>query len=157
MLLRAFLVGYVAAFVTVAAVGMFAKAFSQQWATATVASKHLMDGDYNEFNPGLGIEYRFPETDWAAVTGFFHNSNKNIAVYAGGAYSPLKLNLEVAQASLGVMGAMFWGYGNTPIPALALVGSLERNGYGLNLLWFPPKDRDKGNGLLALQLKVRLD
>ena len=155
MTLARFLLGLALAAVLFWADGFFGRVHAQQWVTATVASKHLMDGDYNEFNPGLGIEYRVPETDWAVVTGFYHNSNKEMAVYAGGAYSPLKLDLGIANASLGVMGAMFWGYGSTPLPGVALIGSLERKGYGINLLYFPPKD--EGNGLLALQVKWRTD
>ena len=155
MTLVRFLLGLALAAILFWADGFFGNAHAQQWVTASVRSKHLMEGTYNEANYGLGIEYHVAETDWAVVTGFFQNSNNEIAAYAGGVYSPLKLVLGVARASLGVMGAAFWGYGSTPVPAVALVGSLERNGYGLNLLYVPPKD--KGNGLLALQVKWRID
>ena len=155
MTLVRFLLGLALAAVLFWADGFFGKAHAQQWVTASVRSKHLMEGKYNEANYGLGIEYHVPETDWAVVTGFFQNSNNEIAAYGGAVYSPLKLDLGIANASLGVMGALFWGYGSTPVPAVALVGSLERKGYGLNLLYFPPKD--EGNGLLALQVKWLTD
>lgn len=53
--------------------------------TVNLASKHIPYDSENEFNPGIGIGYRFDD-NWAAEVGFYENSYSDQTVYGLGVY-----------------------------------------------------------------------
>lgn len=119
------------------------------WMTSTLASYHFdRPNDYEERNLGVGFEYVCG--DWRGVGGFFRNSHRETSLYAGAAWMPDALTWRELRA--GLFAGFFTGYSDIPLlPAAAIVGAWEGRRHGLDLLWFPPYEENKG--LLVLRLK----
>ena len=117
---------------------------AEDYLAVTLGSKHTR-GDYNEVNPGLGLE-RHLNDRWALVAGYYYNSNRRDSFYAGAIYTRWRFGEVKVGTSLGIVT----GYGR-PIPMLAPI-VMWRN---LNFLIVPPV-QDKA-GVVALQVKFPLD
>lgn len=105
---------------------------------------------YNNFNPGLGIQYDY-DTDIRLIAGGYYNSFYKASFYAGGAYQPFHYGL----VRVGLMGAAVSNYNNLKIPAMVLPAvSIESNGVGVDILGGP----SLGNlhGLVTANLKFAL-
>ena len=63
------------------------------------------DEDYNEFNPGLGLEYHFEH--YFITGGFFQNSIDKISTYFG---AGAERNILTEWFGLGVLGGVVTGY-----------------------------------------------
>lgn len=117
------------------------------WFSATVASYHFeRPNDYRERHLGIGFEHVCD--DLRGFGGVIpENSNDDITLYAGAAWTPLAWR----ELHGGIFGGLFTGYSRAVLPAGGLIAAWDGRRYGANLLWFPPYDQHKG--LLVLQLK----
>lgn len=100
-------------------------------------------GTDNEFNPGLGLRYRFAQSDqveWFTDVGAYRDSGRNTAVLAGaGAYWKATRGLRLG-AALVVFDSDTYNRGRTfvaPIP----VAAYEFKSASLNVAYLP-KVRD---------------
>ena len=144
MFLRGFLAGMFFVLVGIAAVGMFAKALSQTYLTATLASYHFdRDKPYRESNPGLGIEQKL-NSGWSISAGFFRNSFNRHTNYVFAGYTPLHFESWRVGA---VMGAVT-GYENGVSPWLTGIATRDYGRIGLNVVFSAAG--------IALQLKYQL-
>ena len=86
---------------------------------ANIASYHPSedsDDDFNEFNPGLGLEYHFDEFYLAG--GFFQNSIDNTSTYWGIGH---ERTIGADWFGLGILGGVVTGYDDGFSPRLAAV------------------------------------
>ena len=105
----------------------------------SLASVHHVGGDYNETNPGLGIEVPTGQCSYVTAGGYY-NSYKDTTYYIGGGLD-LSLNDHV---DVGVMGAVTYGYhkqydfkpGNF-IPVAGLTASIGFDSFNLKVLHIP--------------------
>ena len=105
----------------------------------SLASVHHVGGDYNETNPGLGIEVPTGQCSYVTA-GAYYNSYKDTTYYIGGGLD-LSLNDYV---DVGVMGAVTHGYhkkhdfkyGNF-IPIAGLTASIGFDSFNLKVLHIP--------------------
>lgn len=144
MFLRGVLVGWISMLIGIAAVGILAKAFSQDYIVSTVTSFHFdRNKDYNEKNLGIGIERRFSE-EWSASTGYFRNSFDRDTVYVFAGYTPMR----IAGWRTGVVFGAVTGYENRVSPWVTGLLMRDFGRVGVNLVVAPAG--------LALQLKWAL-
>lgn len=146
MFLRAFIAGYVACVLTIAAVGLLAKAFSQVYAVSTIGSYHFdRDKPYNEKNYGLGLE-SVVEGDFRGHAGYYKNSFYRDTAYLMASYTPWR----VLDAKVGPVGGFATGYlKSQPAFMFGLAVVIENKDVGLNLIVNP--------AAVALQLKLGLN
>jgi len=103
----------------------------------TLGSVHHVPGDFNETNPGLGVEVPVSECTYAAA-GVFVNSFEDTAAYVGaGVDYSLTSWLDV-----GLMGAAVHGYqeklgGPKIAPAAGLTAGVGTERLNLKLLHVP--------------------
>jgi hypothetical protein len=143
MFLRGFLAGMFALVVAIVAVGMLAKAFSQQYISTTIGSYHFdRDKDYNERNLGLGYERHSGQ--WSFLTGYYRNSYYKDTVYLMAGYQPFYLQFGNWRG--GIVGGLVTGY-DSPFLAGGVVSYNGRR-YGLNIILAPVA--------IALQVKWKL-
>lgn len=132
------------------------------WGVANIGSHHfesaddyLGDGeDFNEFNPGIGIEVQWrPRHAFAA--GYYRNSVDDDSLYALYQYTPLSLGRFVRVG--GMLGVVtgYPGYNDGGIaPGGGLVLKAEGQRVGANLVLLP-RIPDSTPWVLGLQLKYR--
>jgi hypothetical protein len=130
------------------------------WVTLGGISKH--DGeridssgqDYNEINPGFGVEYALTE-NWSLSTGVFHNSYNENSLYGAAFYQ----FLGDQKHRFGLSGGLFTGYPlASVIPNLMPAYIFEQESWGLNFFFSPgfSKDGQKvTNNTLVAQFKIR--
>jgi hypothetical protein len=122
---------------------------AQTWGAVTCCSYHTdRTAGYNEHNGGLGLEHVLGE-NWSALGGFYDNSFHRTTVYAGAAYTPLRVSVFKA----GVAAFAATGYEYPIVPAAAAVLEMEYERVGANLLFIPHSRW--APGVVGLQLKVR--
>lgn len=111
--------------------------------------RHLNDHAY-----GFGAEYRFSETG-AITAGTFRNSNWAHSHYLAYYWRPLKYG----PVRLGVVAGLLDGYPGTRkggwFPGALPTASLEYGRVGLNMFYIPSY-KDRINGSITLQLKLRI-
>lgn len=125
---------------------------------------HLDDGDYNEENWGVGVNYDFePEDKWVKFlhASYFKDSNYNTSKYAGGGikrrYS-LDGDRDGWRVDMGLIAFLMTrkDYNNNdPFPGVLPFVSIGNGPVSLNITYIPevtPKHKD----LLYLQLMVRI-
>jgi hypothetical protein len=106
--------------------------------------------DYNDFNPGLGIQKKV-NTDLRLLGGVYYNSYHKVTVYAGAGYQPW----QYGSVRLGILGAVVTNYDNLRVPIMALPAlSIEGNRVGVDILGFPSVG--SRTGLITVNLKYRL-
>jgi hypothetical protein len=118
-------------------------------------SKHLKEGDYNEVNPGIGIEYgafnRF------LTAGLMRDSDSNPSPYAGGG---LRLSLHRFVHVGGFLGVLHRVDSGT-IPAVAPSLTLGGSKAAANLVYIPAIDGAKGGkdtvNVLYLQFRFGMN
>ena len=76
------------------------------------------DDDFNEFNPGLGVEYHFEH--FYVAGGFFENSIDKFSTYWGIGH---ERSIFVDWFGLGILGGVVTGYDSGFSPRLAAVPS----------------------------------
>ena len=131
-------------------------AIAQTWLVGTVASYHFdRSQNYNERNLGFGFEYGVTR-ETRIVGGTYRNSVFQRSTYLGSAWTPLELGPTRAGLVLGAVdgypGANDGGF----FPMAALLGTLEIDRVGVNLL-AAPRWRDKSPAVLGLQIKAMLE
>jgi len=124
------------------------------WVNPGLYSVHFQDGDYNDENWGLGLEYRLTK-DWSVSAGSFKNSDWETSHYFSFYWQPWMLGPIKLGATLGALD----GYPNykdgdwffAVIPA----ATYEGKRVGLNVL-LVPSYKDRLHGAISFQFKFRL-
>lgn len=75
----------------------------------SIASTHHVGGDYNETNPGLGIEVPTGECSYVTA-GAYENSHSDTTIYAGGGWDTNLVDFGEFKVDGGVMVAATYGY-----------------------------------------------
>ena len=116
------------------------------WLTAPIASYHFSEregkGKYEQFNPGLGLEYAFNER-WRLGAGTYRSSIRTDASYLGAMYLPVTYKSLRFGLSAGVVS----GYETNLSPILAPTAVFEWKRFGFNILFIPPTAKTDGGGL----------
>ena len=134
------------------------------WADAMVASYHInpdKDKDFEQFNPGLGVEC-WPSDQCALTVGGFRNSLRRPSWYGGAVWAPEFLHWGFVR--LAAMGGIIsgynygnWGLGHNhsigPVAAPVVMFAYKR--VGMNVIVVPPIPSDDLPFTLGFQLKVR--
>jgi hypothetical protein len=118
-------------------------------------SKHLSEGDYNEVNPGIGVEYggfgRF------LTAGVMRDSDSNASPYAGGG---LRLSLNRNIHVGGFVGVLHRSDSGT-IPAAAPTITVGGSKVAANLVYIPAVEGAKGGkdtvSVFYLQFRFGVD
>ena len=102
--------------------------------TVSFISTHHVPGDYNETNPGLGIQYPVSECV-TANTGFFENSHENTVYYGKVSY---ERGRYLKYFSIGVDAGFIYGYEYmTIMPMAALTASVGTDRINVKVLHIP--------------------
>lgn len=133
------------------------------WADLMIGSHHIHpDRDFDDFNPGAGVECSV-STAWAAAFGYFRNSLDRPSFYGGALYTP-----EYAHWGwfrLGAMGGIITGYNygqiglgadNRTGPVLAPVAITRFGRFAANFILIPPIREDHLPFTVGLQVKYRV-
>ena len=125
--------------------------WADTWISVGGGSDHFCHTcGYNNFNPGLGIQYTY-SPDVKLVAGGYYNSFHRVSMYGGAAYQPLEYGIF----HFGLIGAAVTNYSNLRIPVMALpVISIEGDRVGLDILGGPSVGNYKG--LVTANLKFKL-
>jgi len=113
--------------------------------------------DYNETNPGFGLEYQ--DGDMRYMLGQYLNSLRNNSNYALAGYMPVHADTGIGRFSAGVVGGGITGYPVADVvPAAGLMGSYEKGPFGVNLMAVPNAKIGSTDidGFLGLQAKYNL-
>jgi hypothetical protein len=132
------------------------------WADAMLGSHHIHPyRDFDEFNPGIGVECSVT-SQWAASAGYFRNSLNRPSFYAGAVYTP-----EFAHWGwfrLGLMGGLIsgynygrWGIGpnDSTGPVLAPTVITRFGRFAVNLILIPPISEDRLPFTIGFQAKYK--
>lgn len=108
--------------------------------TASIASYHLdRDFDYNEFNPGVGLEVHL-DNDFHLGVGGYKNSYYTDTYYIGGGYTFHESDISIGnrnfQISTGIEVMLFKGYEeHTHLPGGgALFGRVRYKNFSAKIL-----------------------
>lgn len=125
---------------------------------------HLDEGDYNEKNWGLGVEYTFtPKDNWITFinASYFKDSNYNTSKYVGGGMKR-RYRLDNDEdgwfADLGAIAFLMTRKdykNNDPFPGILPFAAVGKGSVTLNMTYIPevtPKHKD----LLYFQVLIRL-
>lgn len=113
--------------------------------------------DYNEVNPGLGIEH--DSGDWRQMIGRYKNSLNGKSNYGLVGYTPLQYDTPIGNLKLGGVAGGVTGYPMASIaPAAGLLATLQRGNLGLNLMAVPTvKFGDTtADGFAGLQARYKI-
>ena len=145
--------GIVAAFVS-AALAAEPVARPSNWLHLGAVSYHFnRAANYNEINPGLGIEHQF-NARHSLSAGFYRNSERRNTVYAMYGYTPI----QIGPVKIGVLAGLANGYSAHDggfFPVALPVAMIERGRFGVNFTVIP-SIREKVHGGVALQFKIKL-
>ncbi|WP_407672076.1 hypothetical protein [Paraburkholderia acidisoli] len=132
------------------------------WVDAMVASYHINpDKDFEQFNPGLGVECWIND-QWAVTGGGFRNSLRRPSWYAGGVWAPEFLHWGFVR--LAAMGGIIsgynygnWGLGRNhtigPVAAPLVMVAYKR--VGINFIVVPPIPSDDLPFTIGFQLRFK--
>ncbi|SAL54451.1 hypothetical protein [Caballeronia humi] len=132
------------------------------WVDAMIGSHHINpDKDFQEFNPGIGVEcWIAPE--WALTAGYFRNSLSKPSLYGGGVWAPEFAHwgfIRIAAMGGLISGYPYggWGFGHdhTIGPVIAPLVMLEYRRVGANVILIPPIPSADLPFTIGFQLKVR--
>lgn len=141
---------------------LHAQTAPEWWGVANVGSRHFEDADeylgegedFNEFNPGLGIEVQW-RPKHAVAAGYFRNSVDDDSLYALYQYTPLSLGRFVRVGGMLGLVTGYPGYNDgNAAPAGGFVLKAEGRRLGANLVLLP-RIPDSTPWTLGLQVKVR--
>lgn len=132
------------------------------WVDAMVGSYHIHpDKDFEQFNPGLGVEC-WPGQAWGLTVGGLRNSLRRPSYYGGGIWAPELLHWGFVR--LAAMGGIIsgynygnWGLGrnHTIGPIAAPVVMLAYKHVGANIIAIPPIPSDDLPFTLGFQVRYR--
>lgn len=124
------------------------------WINPGLYSIHFQDKGYNNDNWGVGLEYRYSDSQSIAVGGF-NNSDSKTSHYLSWYWQPFAIGPVKLGATFGALDGYpdyhDGGWFLAAIPA----ATYEGNRFGLNVL-LVPSYKDKLHGALSFQLKYRL-
>jgi hypothetical protein len=133
------------------------------WADFMIGSQHIHpDREFDDFNPGAGIECSIAK-NWAAAFGYFRNSLDRPSFYGGALYTPDYAHWGWFR--LGAMGGIITGYnygqiglgaGNRTGPVVAPVAVTRFGRFGANFILIPPIREDHLPFTVGLQVKYRV-
>ena len=132
------------------------------WVDAMVGSYHIHpDKDFEQFNPGLGIEC-WPGDTWALTAGGFRNSLRRPSYYGGAVWAPEFLHWGFVR--LAAMGGIIsgynygnWGLGHdhTIGPVVAPIVMVAYKRVGVNFIVIPPIPSDDLPFTIGFQLRFK--
>lgn len=132
------------------------------WVDAMVGSYHIHpDKDFEQFNPGLGIEC-WPGDTWALTAGGFRNSLRRPSWYGGAVWAPEFLHWGYVR--LAAMGGIIsgynygnWGLGrnHTIGPVAAPIVMVAYKRVGVNFIVIPPIPSDDLPFTIGFQLRMK--
>ena len=133
------------------------------WADLMIGAQHIHpDKNFDDFNPGLGIECGLTP-QWAVVAGYFRNSLRRPSFYGGAMYTPQILHWGWLR--FGAMGGIITGYNygrfgiggsnNRTGPVLAPVAITQFGRFGVNFILIPPIPADDLPFTVGFQAKYR--
>jgi hypothetical protein len=134
----------------------------QWWGNLNIGSQHFGDTSdflgpgesFNEFNPGIGVEVQWQPAH-AVAAGYFLNSLDEDSFYAVYHYTPIPLGRFVRLGAFGGVVTGYPGYNDGGLaPAGGLIGKIEGERFGANLILLPPL-KDVTPTTLGLQIKYR--
>ncbi len=134
----------------------------QWWGNLNLGSTHfggeeefLPAGEnFNEFNPGIGVEVQWQPRHAVAV-GYFLNSVDEDSLYALYHYTPLQLGRFVRVGGMVGVVTGYPGYNDGGIaPGGGFIAKIEGERVGANLI-FLPRITDVTPNTLGLQFKLR--
>lgn len=108
--------------------------------------------DFNEINPGYGIEYQ--DGDIHYMIGQYLNSLNNNSNYALTGYTPFKYNTGYGMLSGGIIGGGVTGYPMADVvPSAGLLGNYQNDNFGINVIAVPTVQvgKDTVDGFLGIQ------
>jgi hypothetical protein len=134
------------------------------WVDAMLGSYHIdpdPNTNFNEFNPGLGVEC-WINNQWAVTAGGFRNSLRRPSYYGGGVWAPEFAHWGIVRiAAIGgiISGYNYgnWGLGrnHTIGPVAAPIVMLEYKRVGANFIVIPPIPSDNLPFTIGFQVKVK--
>ncbi len=110
-------------------------------------------GDFNGFNPGLGLTARLSD-EWAVGAGFYRNSERHVSRYAAATYTPI----EVAGLRVGVLGGLVNGYAlnnGHAVPLLSPLAEWRADRIAISVGFIPHVAHVNSTSVLAAQVSVR--
>ena len=131
------------------------KPLSEIWVNPGMISYHYQrDKNLNDFNYGLGFEYRY-STASSLTAGVFYNSDRDYSHYVGIYWQPI----TYGKLRMGAVAGGFDGYphmrdGGWFLAAIPVI-SYESGDLGLNF-GMVPNYKDRLYGALSFQFKYRL-
>ncbi|MBP0592329.1 hypothetical protein J8I87_21865 [Paraburkholderia sp. LEh10] len=134
------------------------------WVDAMLASYHIDPDpgtDFEQFNPGLGVEC-WLNGQWALTAGGFRNSLRRPSWYGGAVWAPEFVHWGfVRLAAIGgiISGYNYgsWGLGHnhTIGPVVAPIVMVEYKRVGANFILVPPIPSDNLPFTIGFQVKVK--
>jgi hypothetical protein len=132
------------------------------WVDAMIGSHHIHpDKDFEEFNPGIGVEC-WIAPQWALTAGYFRNSLSKPSLYGGGVWAPEFAHWGIVR--LAAMGGLIsgynyggWGFGHdhTIGPVIAPLIMFDYRRVGANIILIPPIPSSDLPFTIGLQVKVK--
>jgi hypothetical protein len=134
------------------------------WVDAMLGSYHIdpdPNTNFNEFNPGLGVECWF-NNQWAVTVGGFRNSLRRPSYYGGGVWAPEFAHWGIVR--IAAMGGIIsgynygnWGLGrnHTIGPVVAPIVMVDYKRVGANFIVIPPIPSDNLPFTIGFQVKVK--
>lgn len=113
--------------------------------------------DYNETNPGYGVEYQ--DGDMRYMIGQYLNSLRKNSNYGLAGYMPLRMDTGIGRFRAGVVGGGITGYPTGVVtPAAGLAGAYENGNFGLNVMAVPNAKIGNTNvdGFMGIQAKYKM-
>lgn len=107
--------------------------------------------DFNEINPGLGIEYE--KDNRRLMLGTYKNSIRRDSNYILIGYMPMHLE----NLSMGIAGGAVTGYFQSVMPVGGLLATYQHNRIGVNVLMVPNVLSIEVYGFAGIQLRYRID
>jgi hypothetical protein len=132
------------------------------WVDAMLGSYHIQpDQDFEQFNPGLGVEC-WLGNEWALTAGGFRNSLRRPSYYGGAVWAPEFAHwgfIRVAAIGGIISGYNYgnWGLGknHTIGPVVAPLLMVEYKRVGANFILVPPIPSDNLPFTVGFQLRVK--
>ena len=132
------------------------KPLSEFWVNPGFYSYHFnKDANLNDYNLGLGGEYRYSTTS-SVEAGGFHNSNWKISHYVGWNWQPVELGTVRFGGVVGLINGYPNAFNGGWFPAVLPQVSFEHKNMGANII-FTPGYQDRLYAAFSFQLKIKLN
>jgi hypothetical protein len=134
------------------------------WVDAMLGSYHIdpdPNTDFEQFNPGLGVEC-WLNNQWAVTVGGFRNSLRRPSYYGGGVWAPEFAHWGIVRiAAIGgiISGYNYgnWGLGHNHSigPVVAPIVMVDYKRVGANFIVIPPIPSDHLPFTIGFQVKFK--